>query len=412
MPLRRPTFLPTAILLSGITSLSDATSSRFHKWFSSSADIFANVSSQTCNATLRAFDTAYDRHSDHAWIDLGIKVNRPIFQLCKDQMNCILGNVSEAEKASLATSGVVLGLLPTLLAVLSPSIAELALLSSQRPLLAFFLSFGALGVLQTRIFEYEDPAELLDPPEGSRKNVRAQLVLGPWTDGMSKLVAFAEFLLALACCVNTGALAIQLSYRSIISWGCTRTWPTIVWVFVPIVIHGFAAVGYRLTLEKRPSNKQSSSEPTQEVHTSSNLPAPGYIELKELSTQVTPARDPVSNGVEPQRAYGGIIRWFQSEWTSCASHLGVLRLRLPRDKLTTRANIGILLTCIAGFLSFFHLVYGTVAFSALLFIDPLDSIGTVSIRLLVSSTFCRFIVLVELAGIRGGMWRNRLASDQ
>ena len=109
---------------------SDATASRFHEWFPNSAETFANTSAQICNATLQAFETAYDNHADKAWIKLGLYVKRPIYNLCKDHMSCILQHTSESEKVMMSTLGVILGLLPSLLAVLLPSISGLSMLSA------------------------------------------------------------------------------------------------------------------------------------------------------------------------------------------------------------------------------------------------------------------------------------------
>jgi hypothetical protein len=167
-----------------------------------------------------------------------------------------LNNSSETIKASLSTAGVVLGLLPTLLAVLSPSIAEIALLSAQRPFLAMITCLGSPGVLQTRILEYSDPGELLDMPEDMQahgKRVRMQLVLGPWRRGwVSTLVAVVQWVLVLASVVNTQWLAIELSRKSILSWGCTRAiWPTVLWSCFPLVTNGIGALGYRLTLDPK-----------------------------------------------------------------------------------------------------------------------------------------------------------------
>lgn len=50
-----------------------------------------------------------------------------------------------------------LGLLPTLLSTIAPSIPEMALLSSYRPMLSFILSLGAPVIWPSRIFEYSDP---------------------------------------------------------------------------------------------------------------------------------------------------------------------------------------------------------------------------------------------------------------
>lgn len=394
MALRRPRLSYLAPLLACLANPIEASKHiRFHNWFPNSEHLEA-TSVGECNATLTAFEDAYDNIANPWWVDLGIWPKRPIFQLCRDHASCILTNTSEADKASLATSGVVLGLLPTLLAVLSPSIAELALLSAQRPFLACMLSVGAPGVLQTRVFEYEDPAELIDAEESARRTGRTQLVLGPWSKGMSVLVSVLEYLLAAASIVNTIHMAVELERRGILSWGCTRNWPTIVWACIPLVIHGIAAIGYKLTLEK--------SSPYSISNAIVMRQAPTFFTRLDAAdkgaTATTTEHDPHNIPIQ-QRNH----QWIHREWLSCASHSYASWIRLPSVDPSTRVTIGVMLNCIAGFLSFFHLLYGTVVFSGLLFIDPLDAIGQIAMRFLTSSMICRFIVLVEIAGMRGAM---------
>lgn len=299
-------------------------------------------------------------------------------------------------KASLATAGVVLGLLPALLAVLSPSISELVLLSSQRPLLASILSLGAPRVLQRRIFEYEDPFELIEAPEAAKVTTRSLLVLGPWKNWKSMLNALLQILLAIACGVNTVSLALQTTSRSILSWGCTRTWPLVVWAFVPTIIHWIAAIGYRLTLDK--SCAIPISHTTNEPHnprstsTSSADPEAAHIDTKLLhvSSLCVSASCTHTNPSPQTSRRDQFLAWLTRETTSCASHSPAISLRHPLEVSSPKANFGIFLNCVASFLSFFHVRYRTVVFSGLLFISNLDAIGQVVLRGLASAIVCRF----------------------
>ena len=389
------------MLFMGMLGSTDA-SSRFHQYFQHSKSLFADVSRHACNATLQAYEAEYNRSSNHAWIDLGVQVDRPIYNLCRDQSSCILEHTSEANKASLSTAGVVLGLLPTLLAVLSPSISELALLSAHRPLLAALISLGSPGVIQTRIFAYEDPAELLDMSNIARKTGKSQLALGPWSRGVSVAVSTMQYALALACVVNTVHMASQLSDHAVISWGCTRTWPMFVWVFVPMVIHGLAALGYRFTLER---STPSISEGVKIANTFFTRVLAADNDRKEPQAQHLVLGQPGEESTHIQSLGRSASRSgrFRREWLPSAAHIDAIWLRLPCENPSGRVSIGILLSCIAGFLSFFHLLYGTVAFSGLLFVDALDAISQVMLRFLASSMLCRFIVLVEIAGMRGAV---------
>ena len=397
----RSTIIIGIILLCMIQA-GEAHAPRFTEFFDNSATLFLEVSEKTCNATRIAFENAYNSHAGHtAWIDLGISTDKPIFDLCRAQVSCILNHVSEATKASLGTANIVLGLLPTLLAVLAPSISELALLSAQRPLLALVLSVGAPGLLQTKIFAYEDPTELLDPPEVGKTSVRAQMVLGPWSGKFAAVVGVSQWVLAIACAANTVILAVQISHRSVLSWGCTRTWPVLVWVFVPFVIHGISAMGYRMTLEKRQLARHlPSSEPvTQHAYSSSIELTSGYSKQPKATTLPHNSRD------QPKVKQQGVFTsWLRREVTSCAHRTQTLEIRMPQKGVTTRARIGVFITCVSGFLSFFFLLYGTVTLSSLLFIDTLDAIGQIAMRFLGSAIICRFIVLLEMGGMRGAMW--------
>lgn len=398
---------------------------RFHKWFPHSEESFANASANACNATLRAFEDNYNSYGSKAWIDLGIKLDRPIYQLCKDHETCILENVSEAVKASMSTSGVVMGVLPTLLAVLSPSLTEVALLAAQRPLLASLISLGSPGLLQTRIFEYSDPSELLDLPEDPKngKMIRVQLALGPWPKGaFSIFVSTAEYVLVVAAVVNTLDLAVRLSHRAILTWGCTRTWPTIIWAIVPLVIQSIASLGYRLTLDHSgrsqsrypPSEGSGDSKNDMSLTTVSRTHS--FFSRSETSDIKNPSRAAVAPSLDAstvQRSHDAppvpfmkrLVYWPSRELTPCACHPPALPSRvtnfLPHP--STRVTVGVLLFCIGGFLAFFHLLYGTVTFSGLLFIDTLDAIGQIAMRFLASALICRFVTLVEIAGMRGAL---------
>ena len=375
---------------------------RFSDWFPKSTDYFADVSTGVCNASLRAFENAYYDSPSIPLVNLGVKKEWPVHDLCDAHASCILEHTSEMRKASLATAGVLLGLMPTLLAVLSPSISELVLLSSQRPMLASILSVGAPGVLQRRIFEYEDPFELIEATESLKVSTRSLLVLGPWNTWKAMVVALGQYLLALACAVNTTTLAIQTSNKSVISWGCTRTWPLILWVVVPTVIHWISAVGYRLTLDKSCAIPISQGRDT---HGATHLPISSNTEPTKLAHTSSTCISSTHNSptATPKSPFHHLHAWLFRECTSCASHSSALDLRHPLEHHSLRANLGIFLNCVASFLSFFHVLYGTVVFSALLFISNLDAISQIVLRGLASAIVCRFLVLVEMGGLRGAI---------
>ena len=70
---------------------------------------------------------------------------------------CILSNTEEIYKADLAAAGVLLGLLPSILALVASSFVESGPLSMRRPVLGFLLALGSPVVSPIRIFDFQDP---------------------------------------------------------------------------------------------------------------------------------------------------------------------------------------------------------------------------------------------------------------
>ncbi|KAK6430974.1 hypothetical protein LTR95_012869 [Oleoguttula sp. CCFEE 5521] len=390
----------------------DKMCSRFSHFFEISKRDFGNISVTTCNASLSAFRDAYAASTSKAAISLGIAGSKdPVYALCQQHASCILENSTEWAKANLGASNLILGLLPTILAVIAPSMTEMAVLGVHRPLLSAIISISTPSILQGRVFYYEDPGEVLKT-EYTRGDIRHPLAFGPWSTRSAALVGIFEFVLAAGILLNTLILVIQLANNSILSWGCTRTWPMFLWMFVPILIHTIASVGYSMTLKSKDAassggvelNSRPASNEGIALHKiGANVKAGG-------SSQVTATGYGAS--LTSSQRKGFLRRNIDRELTSCASHSHISRDTRVQDGQDRRLQIGILLNSIAGFLGFLHLVFATVVFSALVFIVPLDAIGQVALRLLLSALTCRFIVMFELAGLRGRPTREESGSKQ
>ena len=84
-----------------------------------------------------------------------------VIEYCFNQNDCILGNLVESIKSDVGTAQVLFGLLPVILSNFGPTIAEISVMSTQRPLLTLMLAFGAPAVYLTRLFRYDSPLEVL-----------------------------------------------------------------------------------------------------------------------------------------------------------------------------------------------------------------------------------------------------------
>ncbi|OQO00052.1 hypothetical protein B0A48_14255 [Cryoendolithus antarcticus] len=386
---------------------------RFQDWFTLSEQDFGKVSSSTCNASLAAFRDAYARAPSQAAIGLGINTHTdPVYELCQSHASCILENSSEWTKANLSTSSLVLGLLPTILAVVAPSMTEMAVLGVHRPLLAAILSISTPAILQARVFSYEDPGDIL-LTEHPRGDIRHPLILGPWSARTAITTGIVEIVLTVGVLLNTLTLVTQLTNNSVLSWGCTRTWPVYVWMFVPFIIHALATTGYHLTLHAhqtatdtghqiKPSSASDEGVMMHDMGPDSKAGSNGYV--KPLYAQ-----DPMAASSRNENV---LRRRLHQEITSCASHAHPSRNTRPHVEQDRRMRTGILLNSIAGFLGFMHLVFGTATFSALLFIVPKDAIGQIAMRLMLSALVCRFLVMFELAGLRGRALQEKIGNKQ
>ena len=118
---------------------------------------FGPISTGPCAATLAAYDEQWS-HATANPAELG----RTIFA----HQECILGNMPENVQATMQSASIMLGLTPVLLQAVGPSVSEVGLLSTRRPLLALLIALGTASVYPARIFSLktDDARELLEPP--------------------------------------------------------------------------------------------------------------------------------------------------------------------------------------------------------------------------------------------------------
>ncbi|EUC27603.1 hypothetical protein COCCADRAFT_30949 [Bipolaris zeicola 26-R-13] len=129
--------------------------------------------------------------------------------------------------ANFISATVVLGLMPTLLSTIAPSIAEMALLSAHRPALSFLIALGAPSIWPTKLIEYNDPTRYV-------------------------LVAGAVF--------NIVWTSLELGRNSILSWGCTTTFGPLLWTSLAGVVHLVAAFSFAYARSSAHSRQESANK--------------------------------------------------------------------------------------------------------------------------------------------------------
>lgn len=177
---------------------------KFQQWFQAWYDGYlpSNWSTGQCKLVLDAYWTS----------------NRSVAWPCESSLDCILSETSPSALQELSGSLVLLGLTPTLLSTLGPSLGESAMLSFQRPGLAFLLSLGAPAIWPPRILTYDDPLLVL-----KKSPLTARFLGKLWPRAQRKhqrIVSVIEYILALGAIGNVIYVSLQLGWKSVLSWKC------------------------------------------------------------------------------------------------------------------------------------------------------------------------------------------------
>ena len=119
---------------------------QFQSFYPRYALTLRNLSENVCNGTLALVQGV--NYSPENVPSYATQVT-----FCYGHENCMLENLPAAYLANYQPAAVIMGLTPTILVSLGPSIAETSLLSAHRPLLSFLISLGAPAVYPTRVFD-------------------------------------------------------------------------------------------------------------------------------------------------------------------------------------------------------------------------------------------------------------------
>ena len=265
----------------------------------------------------------------------------PTNQLAEPVVNCILSYTSEFIKSGMASAQVVLGLTPTMLAVLGPSTEETSVLFvvGRRPLLALCLAAGCPAVFPMRSFDPQDPVGILKEREG---RLRPPSLAGV----RERILMVIQYIFAIMAILNVATISKELGVQVVCNFAPHLTYLPLLWAFLILIIHSSGAI----TLMFR-------------VQLSDESEANGQHEW--LSRQFTPLskRGLVRVRMVPENYFFTFFSWFTAIMTIC------------------------------------HVIYGTLVFSSMLFISVRDGL-TVIARYFTSVIVCRIILMYELASLR------------
>lgn len=167
-----------------------------------------------------------------------------------------------------------------------------------------------------------------------------------------------QCILALGAIANVVTTASEIGRKAILAWGCTLEYPPLLWALSPMIVHLTAAAGQRVCFPSWPAPPKSEHE---------------------VST--------------------GLSSWTRTELIISSN--GQQDLSLTPAAAGFRRHIGEFLSVAAVFMSFIHLIFGTLVFASLLLVSTRDFFRFILFRLVASVGVCRLILLFEIGGMRG-----------
>jgi hypothetical protein len=271
---------------------------------------------------------------------------------------CILNEIDEFRKIEMGVTTLLLGLLPTMLQQGGPTVAEVSVLATRRPLLASLLSIAMPSVSMGG--PMANPAEALRLPVDFQ--VRAgflAVATWPWI-----LISMAEYIIAAAGVANIFYLVYQLAYRSVsvssiamYSGILPQTYPIFMWLSLLVPVHTFGYMSLKLS----------------------------YRASEEVGNIETPKVKALS--------WKSWLRFIGGEFIPCAQGDPLL---LTKEDKTVLSIVVHYLTSLATGVVF---VFGSVALSSCIFISLADVVPVIA-RAMLGSIVCRLVLTFELHGMR------------
>ncbi|KAF2103734.1 hypothetical protein NA57DRAFT_69944 [Rhizodiscina lignyota] len=199
------------------------------------------ISTTTCNSTLHDYRASYLAPPSST-------IAKQLLSICYQHEQCMLDALSSQEIANFNSASVVLGLIPTLLSAIGPTIAEISLLSIHRPFLAFLLSLGAPAVGPQRVFEYSGPAHVLGGSSdgNTHPSTLFEISIAKRWEWAQLPLSVLQYALAAGAAANVFMTSLEVGKKSILSWGCTVMFCPFIWSLLSCITHVVAAIGFGL----------------------------------------------------------------------------------------------------------------------------------------------------------------------
>ncbi|KAI9692302.1 MAG: hypothetical protein M1822_006533 [Bathelium mastoideum] len=365
--------IAVAICALGLLSPKDILRSKrqFKAWYSQYAYQFRTIAQNNCTDEYSVY--LYGTRKNTTIITLsGSGHFTPFIQ---PMLNCLLENASEYIKYQLSSSQVMLGLTPTIIALLGTSSEEVCFLAliGRRRLLGFLLAAASPSIYTERAFKYQEPIEILK--ERLHKSRHEEHVIPTMSRNLRWIVVLIEYTAILSAIANIGTLEWQLGVKSIQAVNPNTIFVPMLWSFLGVAAHLAGAVVFNMRARRLSERKNPPPLPTL------------GSSLKSLKI-----RNPVSVISKiPAACKNMVVREFclddDGQNQKLYFHL------YPESRCFT------FLAWFTSVLIVFHIILGTLILSSTNFVGPKDALGIMA-RFILSVIICRVILVYELAVLR------------
>jgi hypothetical protein len=270
---------------------------------------------------------------------------------CGLHLSCILNATIQSVQANMAATTVLLGLTPSILAGLGPTVGEVALLSLHRPVLALLISLGAPGIYPSRIATYDNPFEAFKMKTGA-------LIVPTLSWPYSGIISAAQYALTAGAAANVFKVSYDIGVGSVLAWWCEFSLMPLFWSALTVVVHLTAAFALRVSRGK-------------------------------YKQQESPQKSKA-----PKALWASLTEFARREGTLSANNSSFRGV----DEMSI-GPVGTGLNLLAGWLGLCHLAFGTCIFAGVVFISTGDA-AFLLLRYLASGTICRLVLYFELGGMR------------
>ncbi|KAM7189692.1 hypothetical protein V8F33_009940 [Rhypophila sp. PSN 637] len=332
---------------------------QFQRWFNQYGFVFEKLLARHCTGEYAhyLYDTA--ENATIYWDEGGDTAAT----LVQPVVSCLLDRMPQFIMSNMQSAQVLLGLTPTILAILGASTEESATLAviGQRPFLSLMLACGSPSVYLSRAFEFKDPVEILS--KHRPQHYRPGIISGKSSTFRSILVII-QYTTAFTATANVSLLAYELGTQAICLFASEWVLMPFLWSATVIILY-FMGFGWHRLRVRRVKQCKHNSE--------------------------SECRNPECDNPET---------WIQflKRRVSCEFRLSVKNGKFlvePADE----SKRYIILGWILSVLSVLHIIFGTLTLSSMLFIGPRDALKVIA-RFVASALACRIITMYELAGLR------------